>query len=703
LPQPQPQQPEQRGSSEQIRQQQQQSSQQQLQQIRQQQQLQQQQQKQLSQQHLQQQQQQLTPQQASQQRLLQAWVLPPPPQPQPQPPQPQSPQQQQQEQQQQVQLRPQAHEPSPPAHTEEPAELAPSVEVAVGTHRLRILDILGSGSYSVVWRAEVISVDAKDGGRQPVALKDVHCKTPLSLQQTLFEIQLLMASEMQSLEKAATKDAIHRLPLCLSHSVTQRGEGWNVRCVMNILPGEQLDQWLYREAEAAVVAAKQAAGVQGGSPRRAVTWASHLGRGCALARALVVQLAPTLERLSPMAFHRDINSHNVLVGGCGTSFWLCDLGLAADAKAWPTEGTAEGAQGAWKVTDIGGDCRYWPPSCWMVHCHGTEYLESRPEFCQQYQWRLDVHGLGITAIEVLCSTALAAYNCEAIGGLGAEMDGPWGQLLAAWSHYRDVVGQWWERIYAVFSEGGDLRPVHAWLTENQVAEQTIALLAELHKALQACAAATDEATSRLLLLLRDLTTETSSIGLRDAYELLHEAPQDVLTPRLAMPVPAAWEQSRSEASVRNAGAPPDGSGGLGRLDEDIFGSSGISSSTPAAGTAPTSEAASVSAAAADDTSSSAVLDEEGASALEAASKACARLLEHLHFDDTQASSTENGSSCISTGACATPPTAPPWQISPAVLASLTGERSPSGKATALGPGIMVAGYAHIVPPVVEGQ
>lgn len=22
--------------------------------------------------------------------------------------------------------------------------------------------------------------------------------------------------------------------------------------------------------------------------------------------------------------------------------------------------------------DIGGDCRYWPPSCWMVHCHGTE-------------------------------------------------------------------------------------------------------------------------------------------------------------------------------------------------------------------------------------------------------------------------------------------------------------------------------------------
>jgi len=298
---------------------------------------------------------------------------------------------------------------------------------------------------------------------------------------------------------------------------------------MNILPGEQLDQWLFREADAASAPARVdspgsgGAGASSARSRPEVSWISHLGQGCVLARTLILQMGPTLEHLASMAWHRDVNSHNVLVSSDGTTFWLCDLGLAADSRAWPSEG--EGATAAWKVTDIAGDCRYWPPSCWMVHCHGTEYLEALPAFCQQYQFRLDIHGIGITAIEVLCQIALAAY--ESSGACGVERTGadseqerPWAQLLSAWKLYRDTVGDWWERIYAVFSEGGDIRPVHSWLKHHMVAEQTIELLESLHQALDACARVATPSTARLLGILRELTSELSDLGLREACDRL---------------------------------------------------------------------------------------------------------------------------------------------------------------------------------------
>jgi len=415
--------------------------------------------------------------------------------------------------------------------TEIHVKLVQGAEVRVGSSHLRCVDVLGSGSYSVVWRATPLSGEAargKEGAETPaaVALKDVYCRSRASLRQTLFEIELLLACEQQ----VAPAERL-RLPLCLSHSVAAVEDGWCVRSVMNILPGEQLDQWLFREADAASAPARVAspssggdgAGASSAGSRPEVSWISHLGQGCVLARTLILQMGPTLEHLAPMAWHRDVNSHNVLVSSDGTTFWLCDLGLAADSRAWPSEG--DGATAAWKVTDIGGDCRYWPPSCWMVHCHGTEYLEALPAFCQQYQFRLDIHGIGITAIEVLCQIALAAY--ESSGACGAERTGanseqerPWAQLLSAWKLYRDTVGAWWERIYAVFSEGGDIRPVHSWLKQHMVAEQTIELLESLHQALDACARVATPSTARLLGILRELTSELSDLGLREACDRL---------------------------------------------------------------------------------------------------------------------------------------------------------------------------------------
>ncbi|CAK0829416.1 unnamed protein product, partial [Prorocentrum cordatum] len=237
-----------------------------------------------------------------------------------------------------------------------------------------------------------------------VALKDVHCRNHAALRQSLFEVQLLLALEREALLRPDAGEL--RIPRCFSYTVDSHVDGWRVRTAMSCLPGEQLELWLHGMSDAACARAAS------------VPWTSHLRQGCAMADLLIRQLGPTLELLAPLAWHRDVNSHNVLVSDApghlgaeeadsAASFWLCDLGLAVASESWVSDPAPPGAsgaeQGAWRVTDIGGDCRYWPASSWMVHCYGADYLASRQDFCRQYQTRLDVHGLGITAIEVICS------------------------------------------------------------------------------------------------------------------------------------------------------------------------------------------------------------------------------------------------------------------------------------------------------------
>lgn len=357
------------------------------------------------------------------------------------------------------------------------------VELTLGDYRVRIVEALGRGSYSVVWQGELLS-----GGE--VAVKDVLCKSSELLRQSLFEVQLLQA--LERLPKM-------RLPRCLAYKVDVSEEGWHVRTAMERLPGEQLDDWLRS--------------MTGG-------WLDCLHRGCALASRLVQQLGPTLHHLAGIAWHRDVNSHNVLISDVArhaldptvapdrAMFWLVDLGLAVDSRAWVH------ANGNWRRTDISGDCRYWPVSSWIMHLYGADYLASCPDFCRQYQTRLDVHGLGITGVELLCASALALRPS---GTLTAE-EQRWSNLLDAWKRYRATVDAWWAEIYSVFSVGGDFTPVHAWLLQEGAAEQVISLMAELRAALRACIQPGSQGC--VLHVLAELIDERSSLELVDAAGLL---------------------------------------------------------------------------------------------------------------------------------------------------------------------------------------
>ncbi|CAE7038422.1 unnamed protein product [Symbiodinium natans] len=297
------------------------------------------------------------------------------------------------------------------------------------------------------------------------------------------------------------------------------------------LRGEQLDGWLQRSAE-----------VSGESSQR--PWTDALRGGCILARHLLQQLGPTLQSLAPLAWHRDVNSHNVLIcnessedgtlslddGEDKASFWLCDLGLAVDSQSWT------GEENLWRVTDIGGDCRYWPASCWMVHCFGADYLEQRPNFCRQYKSRLDIHALGITAIEVLCTKALALRTAGASAG---EIPSCWSSLLDAWKQYHETVSDWWQAIYTVFSAGGDFRPVHAWLVEIAAPDKVVSLVGNMRQALKDCADCSDEAVAQLLHAVAAATDEDSQLELLDICKMAGE--------EIERPVASAGQAPMTEA------------------------------------------------------------------------------------------------------------------------------------------------------------
>mmetsp|Transcript_54917 Transcript_54917/g.100313 ORF Transcript_54917/g.100313 Transcript_54917/m.100313 type:complete len:1124 (+) Transcript_54917:138-3509(+) len=450
--------------------------------------------------------------------------------------------------------------------TEPPLQLEEGAEVCLGDHLLRCLNVLGSGSYSVVWRAEVVRSVASGGNEEnigpppvgsgfidanefptpgtrmllekEVALKDVLCRSNAVLRQSLFEVQLLLALERRVLlEKGQNNNSVYplRLPRCFAYKVDSEEDGWRVRTAMTRLPGEQLDDWLRRAATAVTTPSSTVPGIID----KRISWTSQLKRGITMAERLVRQIGPTLQRLAPLAWHRDVNSHNVLVStdvaegallsdepkdlGNSAMFWLIDLGLAVDAHSWVSPDLANSEGGSWRVTDIGGDCRYWPASSWMVHLYGADYLAERQDFCRQYQWRLDTFGLGITAVELLCSTALSA---RLMGAPPEDCETPsdvcWAILLDAWQRYYERAGHWWSQIYAVFSTGGDFRPVHAWLVEEGVADQVVTLMEDLRKGLRACMACADPESRLVLHVIAELIDEASDFDLGQLCDMLEK-------------------------------------------------------------------------------------------------------------------------------------------------------------------------------------
>lgn len=370
-------------------------------------------------------------------------------------------------------------------------------EVVLGGYRFRCRHVLGRGSFGEVWSAETMGAQES----MEVALKDIVCQGESDMQQALFEVNLLKNLQV------ATPGEGSCIPQYFAHGVVQKsgGSSCRVRVAMSRVPGEPVDTFVSKP------------------PPVGQDGPVSVRRGCGLATQLIKQLGPTLERVNRLAWHRDVNSHNVLVsdavtgGNLGTDspaenarFWLIDFGLAVDSRLWPS---------AWPKSDIGGDCRYWPPSSWLMSFHGAPALLQRADLRHQYETRLDIFGLGVLALELLCTHALVADD-----GTGStdSLRGAWRRLMTAWSKFRRDVTRWHTTIYKVFSAGGDIGPVYVQLRQERVVEKVLARLAAIRTCLTACIdRAHDPAIQTLLWVLCEMLDENSTLSLGEAVNALN--------------------------------------------------------------------------------------------------------------------------------------------------------------------------------------
>jgi len=244
-----------------------------------------------------------------------------------------------------------------------------------------------------------------------------------------------------------------------------------------------------------------------------------------LAIQLIRQLGPTLAQIALHAWHRDVNSHNILLsdavdGGrlrmCTdveeinkrASFWLIDFGLAVDSTTWST---------IWPSADVAGDCRYWPPSSFLMSLYGPDETTAHKDFCNQYKTRLDITGLGLAALEILCSTALASSYTWGADGLR----GSWRRLFQAWERYREDVTRWHTMIFHVFSTGGDVNPLYQKLGQERVVDKVASHMSKMRSLLHACTMRAEDAQVRgLLIVLAEMIDEQSSLGLDQVVQAL---------------------------------------------------------------------------------------------------------------------------------------------------------------------------------------
>lgn len=420
----------------------------------------------------------------------------------------------------------------------DPEKYSPGAEVVIGAHRFRCSRILGRGSFSEVWSSEVVG--GPEYQHQEVALKDITCQSQADLQQALLEATLLERFQSAAVALPGQGLPAMRIPRYVAHRVDRRpggGGGWRVRMAMSRLPGESLDSYLQRP------------------PPVGQDGPASVRRGCALAAQLLRQLGPTLAQVSAHAWHRDVNSHNILVSdaldggrlrasgdaeevGQRASFWLIDFGLAVDSATWPA---------AWPSADVAGDCRYWPPSSFLMSLYGPDETAAHRDYCNQYKTRLDITGLGLAALEILCSTALASSYTWGADGLR----GSWRRLFQAWERYREDVTRWHTMIFHVFSTGGDVNPLYQKLGQERVVDKVAGHMAKMRSLLHACTMRTEDAQVRgLLNVLAEMIDEQSSLGLEQAVEALDPSrfqPLRALSSFVPMPPQAAGAKGQQPA------------------------------------------------------------------------------------------------------------------------------------------------------------
>lgn len=305
------------------------------------------------------------------------------------------------------------------------AELEEGDSAHIGNNEYQISGKLGAGSFATVWSA------FSDRGK--VAIKEIICRSSKELSSALMERDIL--------EKMGANDRTEysgRSPLLLGSEISQCKDMHRVRLAMTLLPGRQLDGFLSEQFRIAPE-----------EPREAYSQFFHSFH---YAHQLLHQLVPTCACFSALGRHRDISPRNILVDVADDlhpHYGLVDFGHAVDVEKWPMELT---------MNSLAGDGRYWTVSAWYVFEHGLQELAKDPVLFDEYQSHIDLHALGITALQTLMKMAPrlqdADMQCLSEGSEGAdEVLICLRSLQLAWEKYWEDSCKYFKAIFGSCQEG----------------------------------------------------------------------------------------------------------------------------------------------------------------------------------------------------------------------------------------------------------
>lgn len=356
-------------------------------------------------------------------------------------------------------------------------ELGPGSRIVLSGRCFRVLGPLGQGSFGTVWAAQ-------DEKGITVAVKQIPCRSESEIAKVMAEGHVLesVGRELSQLGSAADG----HFPVLVASEVTQTEQSrWQVRLAMSLVPGMPLEsflgaRYLKEKEQCADVAA----------------WAEEpcefrLALACQYAGELLLQLSPIVNAFSSRIFHRDITPRNILVQakqsdgeeeGQRPRFGLVDFGLAVDASKWRAE---EGS-----ASDLGGDGRYWPASCWFVFSHGRGALEQEPELRKEYRSGLDTHSLGLSTLQCLVEMLPRHLPEGAVPEFGEEAWLKLQELCTAWEHYWSDARGFWQPVYNAFRSSGDfeaLREAYSRAAVHDIISNDLGMLrAAMREAHRAC-------------------------------------------------------------------------------------------------------------------------------------------------------------------------------------------------------------------------
>ncbi|CAE7548759.1 cdk-9 [Symbiodinium natans] len=331
--------------------------------------------------------------------------------------------------------------------SQDATEMETDATVSVDSQTFKLHNLLGFGSFGSVWMASCTA-----SGRI-IALKEVQSSSNEGM-----EAAMLEAKRLRALRELIQDDrACAALPYLVCAGTVLTSTGYRTLLAMEHIPGAPLQQAL----EAGQLCAHKL---------------HPMAQAFRVAATMLGQISAAMCHVSSRFFHRDVNSHNILVQVMTgqLSFGLIDFGLAVDSEIWRA--------GGWRMAGAAGDGRYWTISSWLLFSRGTDALSADQDLQSEYANFIDLHSAGLSVLQtlaVLSKDGPLVPTCKEEEAAFLTME----HLGEVWKQYWCHASACWQQVLDAFNS--DARnEIKVKLAEEMVHDTFAAYFVRLRVALE---------------------------------------------------------------------------------------------------------------------------------------------------------------------------------------------------------------------------